>query len=333
MTVREIVAYLWELAGEPSDKDPWSPDAVDYNEETEMDVNSFGYTYYLRELNKAQNFLANMRTSKGRPIRFKKFFTRKNVRLGLSESSNSFGAEVIDDYTLRITDPPTMDTDYYVDTKVTIIYTNLADTTKTSEQDRLIVQAEAYDTNHLDLTFMEEIDDSIYDTYSVGAELYYSAFKVDKEAGSSSGYHIILPSTARNILSVMDMKTGTKLSKAPSKDNLYNPNMTEGSPSQWWDSGSYLYFDLYLSEPKWFTISYQRLPESLTTTSTSLDIPAEWQDVIIMIVEMNQAKMMQESEKAVVLRSQINSIINQMRTDQEEEWLDTETSGFVIKRD
>ena len=333
MTIREIIAYLWELAGEPSDKDPWAADAVDYNEETEMDTTSFGYRYYLRELNKAQNFLANYRTSRGRPIRFSKFFTRKNIKLGLETSSNSYSMQLIDDYTVRVEDPPTMDTDYYVDTKITLVFTDAADSTKTTEQDFLIVQAEQYDANHLDFTFMEEITPSSYQSNIYTAEFYFSAFKVNKDTGSGAGYSIVLPSYARNILSITDMSTGTKLDKAPSKDNLYNSNLTEGTPSQWFQSGETVYFDLYLTEPKWYTIRYQRVPLTLTVDSTELDIPIQWQDVIIMIAEMNQAKVAQENERATILRSQINSMISQLRTDLEEEWLDTETSGFYIRKE
>ena len=82
----------------------------------------------------------------------------------------------------------------------------------------------------------------------------------------------------------------------------------------------------------WYIFDYQRLPYEITIANNTFDIPVEWQDVILMFVEMSTAKSMQEVERATILRSQINTLIGQLRTDAEEDWIGEETQGFYIRK-
>jgi len=325
MTVDEMIAYLWALSGEPSDLDPMD----DTGEE--IDYSSFGFKHYIRELNKAQNTLANWRTSKGRPIRFNKFQTRKNVKLGLS-SQNAGSVLFVDDYTIKVTDPPSMNPEEYIDTKISIVYTNLVGGTK-AYQDLLVVLVEVVDDTNLEFTFQEEIEASTFDTYTSSVEFYFNAFKLVRSATAGIGCTINLPTYTRNISAITSMSNGTQLARASAKTRLYDASMTEGTPIQWYKNGETIYFDSYLKDPSWFIFDYQRLPYELVGGEENLDIPKEWQDVILMLVELAVAKRMQETERVVMLRREINSLINQLRTDQEEEWLMEDTSGFVIQKE
>lgn len=341
MNIREAIAFLWELSGEQSDLDVWGDGTTDYDPAVDLNTSSFGVRYYIRELNKAQNTLANWRTSKGRPIRFNKFQTRKNVKLGL-DSQDAGEIDFRDDYTIRVTNPPSMTIEDYVDTKLSIIYTERiyddelaawVDSGQTTSQDLLAVLVEPVDATTLEFTFQEEIEASAYDTYTSSVEFYFNAFRLRRSAVSGNGYTINLPTYTRNISAITSMNNGSQLSRASAKTRLYDYNMTEGTPIQWYKNGEIIYFDSYLAEPTWFIFDYQRLPYEITSVDDDFDIPEQWLDVIYMLVEMSTAKRSQETERASILRSQINSLINQLRTDQEEEWLMEDTAGFVIQKE
>lgn len=331
MDIRNSIAYLWELAGEPSDLDIWGDGTVDYDPDVDIDPTSFGVRYYIRELNKAQNTLANWRTSRGRPIRFNKFQTRKNVKLGLSTQSSTTIA-FIDDFTVRVTDPPSMNVNDYIDAKLSIVYTETPSGAIQTE-DLLAVLVEPVNANTLEFTFQEEIVGTNFIAYSVQVEFFFTAFRMVKEGTAGNGYTINLPTFTRNVSAITSMSNGSQLHRANDKTRLYDFNMTEGLPIQWYKNGEIIYFDSYLAEPTWFIFDYQRLPYEITTIDDSFDIPDQWLDVIYMLVEMSTAKRAQEVERSTILRSQINSLINQLRTDQEEEWIMEDTAGFVIQKE
>ncbi len=331
MNVRETIAYLWELAGEPSDLDPWPSDETEYDS-ANLVANSFGVRYYLRELNAAQNTLANWKTRRGRPIRFMKFQTRKNVKLGLSSHDASNVTILGDDYTIRVTDPPSMDTEDYIDTKVHLIFTDTG-TGNTYTLDRLAVLVESADATNLDFTFQEEIEYPEFTTYTLSVEFYFNAFRLIRTTNGGTGYTINLPTYTRNITAITGMANGSQLKRASAKTRLYDYNLTEGTPVSWYKNGEVIYFDSYLASPTWFIIDYQRLPVDVELDDEEFDIPKQWQDVILMLVEMRTAKRAQENERATVLRSQINSMIEQMRTDQEEEWIMEDTQGFKLQKE
>lgn len=324
MTIQEAIPYLWELAGEPSDHDIYGSDGVT------LDQTSNGYRYYLRELSKAQNMLANWRTRRGRPIRFKKFFTRRTIKLGLADADlTSNGVTIMSDlYTLVITDPPTINTDYYVNTKINLTITDIDG--NTYEQALLVVFVENIG-GVLYFTVQDEIENASI-AVSVSADFYFTAFKIVRDSGVGTGFTFNLPTYSRNIMSIIDMENGTKLERPERNAILYDYNMAEANPVQWYTQGETIYFDSYLPKQKWFIVNYQRLPLTLTTSSTELDIPHEWEDVVYMIVEMSEAKRMQNITKAAILKGQINELIDQLRTDYEEDWLGEEPSGFKIQR-
>lgn len=188
MNVGQAIAYLWELAGEPSDLDPWGPTEAIYDpSQGTLLPNSFGFRYFIKQINKAQMTLANYRTRRGRPIRFKKFLTRKNVKLGLA-SPISTGVTLIDTTSINVTDPPTTTIDDYVDTKITLVRT---DGTTTATQDLMVVLAEAGAVaNTVDFTFQDDIDTITFSPTSITAEFHFSAFKLKRTATSGTGYSI-----------------------------------------------------------------------------------------------------------------------------------------------
>lgn len=339
MDVKESIAYLWELSGESSRTDPWDPnehlDPDPYNPD-HLVTSSFGYRFYLRELNKAQNTLANWRTKKGRPIRFSKFQTRKNVKLGL-DNTEATGITKVDDFTLRVTDPPTLDADFYIDAKLDLTITDDITGANTT-QDFVAVMVEigtvdgAGTTTSLDFTFREEIEGWTGIDQTATVDFYFIAFKIERGSVAGTGFSVNLPTYTRNVTSITSMNTGIKLKRAESKTRLYDANGNAGTPIEWYKNGEIIYLDTYIAEPLWYIFDYQRLPYELTITSTTFDIPVEWQDVIMMLVEMSTAKSMQEVERATILRSQINSLIGQLRTDAEEDWIGEETQGFYIRK-
>ena len=334
MDIRNTIAYLWELSGEPSDLDIWGSATVNYDPDVDIDTTSFGVRYYIRELNKAQNTLANWRTSRGRPIRFQKFQVRRNVFLGL-EDYTSGAVSVMDDTSIRVIDPPSMTVADYVDTKVQIIYTStdLATLDETFTDEKLAVLVEGVDATTLEFTFLEDLEAPVYSGYTITAEFFFNAFRIVKSAIGGNGYNVNLPTYARNVTAITGMANGAPLTRANAKTKLYDFNMTEGVPIQWYKNGEVIYFDSYLASKTWFIFDYQRLPYEITSVDDDFDIPEQWLDVVYMLVEMSSAKRAQETERATILRSQVNSLINQLRTDQEEEWIMEDTQGFVIQKE
>ena len=114
---------------------------------------------------------------------------------------------------------------------------------------------------------------------------------------------------------------------------LYDYIMTEAVPTQWYKRGEVVYFDSYIGDPIWWTFEYQRLPINVSLYDDEFDIPEHWQDVILMIVEQAAARRALETEKVAVLGGQINSMINQLRTDQEDDWMGEETQGFYVRKE
>ena len=388
MNVGEAVAYLWELAGEPSDLDPWGVNETLYDPSVPgaLITTSFGYRYFIKQINKAQNTLANMRTRRGRPIRFNKFITRKNVRLGLTDPTSAT-VEILTDDTIRVTDVPSTNLNDYIDTKINLIRSsldipqaisdaglnkgawlvgttyavqevvsydgflyqsnaddntgNIPSTSSTSwtffsstdEQTFLVVQAEIVSAGTIDFTLLTDIEDTTFTAETLMAEFYFNAFRIAKNSTTSNGYTINLPTYARNILAITNMATGGKLTRAEAKTKLYDYLMLEGTPVQWYKSGEVIYFDAYLAEPIWWIFDYQRLPIDVLAYDDEFDVPEQWQDVILMLVELDTARRMLENERATVLQSQVNTLIGQLRTEEEDDWLGEETQGFYIRKE
>ena len=64
MLTREMIVEAWELAGEPSDLDPFAVNAATADT-ANLDATSVGVAHYLREISSAQMMLANWKTPRG----------------------------------------------------------------------------------------------------------------------------------------------------------------------------------------------------------------------------------------------------------------------------
>ena len=335
MNIRDMIVDLWELAGEPSDLDPWMVGVVDYDPLTELDPASQGVSFYLKQISLAQVALANWRTRRGRPIRFKKFLVQDNVKIGRDVSKFSYSISYIDEYTIRLTNPDaTLNEDNLKNTKMILNWANAGGDSYT--EDRLAVMA-VYDEagGWYNITFREalEVDSTItWDASTV--DIYWDRFRVVRSSAPLvMGNEIQLPNKFRNIIKILNMNDGTELTRAASKESLFNPYMNFGTPSQWYDLGDVLYLDQYVEQPIWHTIEYQRLPYNVESLDDVLDIPEEWHEIIIMIVEWRTMKRMQDKQRANELMVEINRWIDTLRTDLEEDWLRESTSGFQIKKE
>jgi hypothetical protein len=114
MNTRDMIIELWELAGEPSDLDPFY-EAAPTTTPDQLDPASAGVAHYLREISNAQVMLSNWKTSRGRAIRFKKFFNQRNVKVGRTDEIDMI-QPVGDTTTMRISVPPVWLNPNYLDT-------------------------------------------------------------------------------------------------------------------------------------------------------------------------------------------------------------------------
>ena len=335
MDVRNMIVDLWELAGEPSDLDPWMIGVEEYDPATELDPASQGVTFYLRQLSLAQVALANWRTRRGRPIRFKKFLVQENVKIGRDVSKYRYEISYIDEYTIRLSTPDaTLNEDNLKNTKMILNWGNsLGETYSEEKMSVMAVYNEAGDW--YTITFREELEvdsSKVWDDSTV--DIYWDRFKVVRSSAPLVlGNEVQVPNKFRNIVKVINMDDGTPLTRAASKENLFNPYMNFGTPGQWYDLGDVLYFDQYVESPIWHIIEYQRLPNDVTSLDDVLDIPEEWHEILMLIVEWRTMKRMQDKQRANELMVEINRWIDTLRTDLEEDWLRDTTSGFQLKKE
>ena len=79
-------------------------------------------------------------------------------------------------------------------------------------------------------------------------------------------------------------------------------------------------------------LSDNRLDLSKSPAITNqIDIPQEWHYILLLIGNWLEAKRMKDMEEDLALKSQINQMINQMRTDEEEDFLRQKTGGIFVQ--
>lgn len=331
MVTRDAVVEAWINDGEPSDLDPFQTGAPDYDI-TYLDPNSYGVKHYLRELSDAQIMLSNWKTSKGRPVRFDKFLTQRNVKLGMSDTLKKYETEFIDTYTIRVSSPPTWLTpDKLESARCTLIQDEALDTEDSTTQVAMLVD---YDlSGNLEVQFRDEVDILTSPSLPPQVEFEFDRFAIERTGGMGNGSAVTMPTTMRNILRITTADDGSMLDHAEDKEDLYNASLTSGTPSMWYMLGDRLFLDVYIEDPQWLTLEYQRLPQSVTTLDATLDIPEQWHLVLLLILDWKGAKRLQDMEKEMLLRTQLNAMIERFRLDNEEDFLREETGNFYVRKE
>lgn len=357
MTTEEMIIQLWENAGEPTDLDPLNSagDAVD--------ATTDGAVHFIELISQAQKTLSNWKTNNGRPIRFKDFQVQRNVKLMLDEREHDIVVEsnVLSSSSITISKTNQDDTHFYDNSlesalcEITFTYTDTQSTedpkpviTVTEERMVMFVENNPSGSEFFTALFFREPfdyptyvdengDTQRYDLTAVGnsakVKFFFDRFEIKNEGPERDSAYLAMPTSFRNILKVIDGDNGSVLTRATSKTNLFNLNLTTGDPSQFYVLGSKIYFDVYFEEPKWFVIEYQKLPETLTISSgvlPSLEIPEHWHDVLIEMVEYNLAKRAQEKDLIAIKFSNINRLIAHLRTDEQEMSLRDDLGGYTI---
>lgn len=344
MDIRNMIVDLWELAGEPSDLDPWANGVVNYDPLVDLDATSAGVQYYLRQISLAQIMLANWRTRRGRPIRFNKFLTQTNIKVGRTATDYLYTITYIDAYTLRLTSSASsLSETVLTDSKLLVNGYYTRDGEDITTVTEILVARAVHDAGNgwytlslrdevTNIAYTDDGTDYLFD--SMDCEVYLDRFQVERTSSPAfEGTRVELPNKFRNIIKITNMDDGTPLRRVESKESLFNPYMTFGIPGEWYSLGEMLYFDQYVEEGIWHTIEYQRLPNDMTALTDMLDIPEEWHEVLILINEWKVSKRMQDKQRANELLAEINRWIETLRTDMEEEWLREQTQGFYIRKE
>jgi hypothetical protein len=370
MTSQEMIYQLWENAGEPSDLDPWIDDPLTWDAETELNPNSRGVRHFIKLMSDAQIMLSNWKTTGNRPIRFKSFQVQRNAKLTLDDRTYAAVVGNNNAYLDITTDPfPAWMADSTVESskcELTVThYNDQVEPLNQAEIDQAIIDgdpipaaeyplvATVYEQmvmfpevtgTTLRLYFREENDMPSYIDSSTGVKTYFTlessdvTFYFDRFAIHRTGVardtaYLAMPTSFRNLLKVTDADNSAPLSRAGNKESLYNPNMNTGTPTQWFVLGDKIYFDVYFEEPRWFNIEYQKLPERLVILNgiiPQLEIPDQWHDVLIEMVEYGLAKRAQENELVAVKFGNINKLISRLRTDEQENNLRDDLGGWKI---
>ena len=275
--------------------------------------------------------------------------TQTNVKIGRNGADLLYEITFIDKFTLRLTDLYTAVQSGLTEDKLNDSSLFLNGTyddgsgNKTVTQTTMVARA-VYDpiNDYYTLSLRDEVNNEAYTDGSgtvhaydsFQAEIYFDRFPLERTGTPSmNGSAIEMPFKFRNILKITNMKDGTDLMRVESKENLFNPYQNTGTPVNWYTLGEVIYFDQFLNETLWHTIEYQRLPFDITTLDQAFDIPEEWHEVILLIVEWRNMKRMQDKQRANELYTEIVRWIDTLRTDQEEDWLREHTKGFYIRKE
>ena len=331
MTIGEAIYRLWENAGEPTDLDPWLDTAVDYDPDTELDPNSQGVRYFLRALSDAQIELANWKTNGRRPIRFRDFQVSRNAKLTLNDTT--YDCTRLTDTSIRISNPPAyLLTDAAESCRCDILHVSLEDGEETETEDTLMAMylEPAADGSYVDIYFREEMEE-ISNYVRMEVTLLFDRFTITRGDRVYDSPYLVMPDAYKMLLKVTDAENSAPLSRAANKEHLYNPDMTTGTPSQWYSIGKKIYFDVYFEEPRWFTIEYMKIPDELTSLDQEFELPVAWHEVLIEMVEYLLAKRGQERELQAIKFSNVNRLISHMRTDRDDDFVRDETGGLKIR--
>ena len=341
MLTRDLIVDAWELAGEPQDLDPYQLNAPSVDT-AYLDPASAGVAHYLRVISNAQVMLSNWKTSRGRPIRFKRFYNQRNVKLGRTDSLNCF-VDLADLTTLRLDAVPSWVNPDYMDTcRIDVEWSGIVDDGSGAEPATASFESACMFADWTDTTqtnvyayLMEDMDipENAISTTSCTATLSFDRYSIVAGTGMGDYVTVTLPTTFKNLLRVSTSSDGSALSQVAYREDLMNPQLTDGTPSEWYTVGDRIFFDVYVTEPQWFTIEYQRTPTILTDLDQEIDIPESWHSVVLMLVLWIEAQRLQDVEKALALKSQLNASINLLRPETEEEFLRESTRGFQVVRE
>jgi len=282
-------------------------------------------------LTRAQVQLANWKNRRGRPVRFRNLYVSRNVKLSLDNTK--YACDKLTETTIRISAPPSyMMTGALESARCSIVQTDI---NGDLIEDTLMAMFVAPDPlgTYVDIHFREEITASTSAVVSTEVTFAFDRFKIMRGTPQVDTPYMLLPTSFRNILKVTEATGTSALAKPASKANLYNPLMTTGTPSQWYQLGDIIYFDTYFEEPLWFVVEYQKLPDELRSLTQPFEIPDQWHDVLLLLVEWETSRRAQENDMASRIRTDIDRLIDSLRIDAEEEHLRTDTGGIKLRKD
>jgi len=340
MRVIDALVDLWESAGEPSDLDPWLAAADSYVDvpDGNLDVNSKGVRYYLRQLSRAQTAISNWRKSRGHEVRFKRFIGTGNIKCGLANNEFRFyryGAYGISVPVTRMpADLPTGDYDIFENAAIKLI--NKTYTAISGEYDATIAGGS------LLLTFYEPItwpvDAAGNPLPYVDGPIYQNWFKIQTNGVTySDGFYCTVPQNLVEVLKVYDGPSSKRLLRPKNKDSLYVQPATVGTPEQWYIIGDRIYFNTYLEKNRYYKIEYYRMPNALeANTGAALiglqfEVPAYFHEALTIWVEWQQARRAQEWDKAYAVKKDLMDIIERTSTENSLDLMRDETYGFYVQ--
>jgi hypothetical protein len=349
MTTGEMITQVHENAGEPSDLDPWVPTPTYVDPDADILLSSRGCRHYLKAISDAQILLSNWKTQTGKPIRFRSLQVQRNAKLTLDDqtedciiadgekrlrivkSTGTFAAH-FQDGSLESSRCDIAVT-YQDDTGeiVTEEYTQMAmfsDFNVGNPDDTAILYfAEAFE-------LPRDEDDNLRTILTSTVKFSFDRFKILRDNPALDSAYLAMPTSFRNILKVTDSESSSPLKRAYNKEALYNPTMTTGTPSEYYVLGDTIYFDVYFEEPRWFVVEYQKIPDRLQIVNSSLpplELPEEWHDVLVAVVDYNQAVRNQENDLAQKKASYVDWLIRHMRTDAQEDALRDDLGNYQIE--
>lgn len=338
LALREAIADLWDLTGELSDLDPWGATTSDNPDpETDLDGNSYGVRYFLRRLSDAQYKLANWKTNRRRPLRFKSLNAVTNIKLGLT-SQGYAAQQTASSGTLRATIPVVgMAPEDFEGAKIDVTVRSLNTETNTISEDLvsyMVVFAQVIDNTWVDLTFREDIDYGTGILLDISVEYHFNKFRIaTRDTSVPDGFNLAFPQGIKTLLKITDLDDGTELSKAYRKDDLVDSGLTTGKPKQWYIMGSYVYFDTYVEDAYWLRFEYVRHPETMTTIDDEFDLPEEWVDILVFIAKFYIDQSRMENAKSQVTKSDIDYWISRRRAEIEDDFLRDDLEGFFPRKE
>lgn len=338
MTVPEAIVTLWESAGEPTDLNPWlNSSSILYDPNTDLDDSSEGVRHYLQVLSEAQVMLSNWKTGRNRPIRFRDFQVSRNVKL--TQDNTTHVATPYSLYAIDLTglDPTSyLLTDAVESARISVTQTSTSypggvPTPVITTDTLMVMFVEPLTATSVRLHFREPLTVHA-GTPTISVEFAFDRFNIETGNVTPDSPYLLLPTGFRNILKITTSDSNAPLQRAKDKSNFNNPDLTTGTPTQWYSIGKRIFFDVYFEEPTWFVVEYQKVPSRLTSINDSFEIPEQWHSVLLIVVEYQTAKRQQQHDLVSVKFSHIDRLIGHLRLDSEEDFIRAKTGRIYVQR-
>jgi hypothetical protein len=261
MTVSDLLEELWEALGEPTDLDPYTAGSID--------VTTDGSVKMIRWLNAAYRKIANWRFKDGTFLRFGTQRATINFQMPLESGICQSGSTTV----AILPSAFATANDFYNDWLIQVESGAAAD-----EKRYIVDYAGSTQAATVNRAFSENITAGSH----VSVVKRFAEFVAS--GGPSASVNIVLDpvNTFVQAMRVTDLEDLDRLSLADAVENYAGDLESVGTPEQYYFDGKRIYFDVAVSDQRWYKVDYIREVQDLAGAADEPDIPERWHEGILL---------------------------------------------------